>query len=177
MWGLSAVVGFPNIMGLNHKFTAHLEWFILVHYWSKFLDLFDTIFIVLRRKDRQLSFLHIYHHATILPQWGILLAWGIGNGTAAFGALCNSIIHVIMYSHYLIRSFNIENPFKRYITQCQLFQFGLLIIHAVLVVCVEQVLPAPAAWMQVAYQTSMMILFTDFYRKQYKAKKSRKKAA
>lgn len=31
----------------------------------QYLDFFDTVFIVLRKKDTQLSFLHVYHHATI----------------------------------------------------------------------------------------------------------------
>ena len=30
-----------------------------------FLDFFDTIFIVARRKWTQISFLHLYHHTTI----------------------------------------------------------------------------------------------------------------
>merc|ERR1719336_486260 len=86
---------FPNIFGINNAFDARTEWYILVHYWSKLLDFFDTVFIVLRRKTRQLSFLHLFHHATIFPQWGVLLLLGVGNGTTGFGALANSIIHVI----------------------------------------------------------------------------------
>jgi elongation of very long chain fatty acids protein 4 len=34
-------------------------------YVSKVFDYFDTLVIILRRKWRQLSFLHVYHHITI----------------------------------------------------------------------------------------------------------------
>ena len=44
-----------------------------VHYMSKFLDYFDTVFIILRGKEKQqLSFLHVYHHASIGMIWGTL---------------------------------------------------------------------------------------------------------
>ena len=32
---------------------------------SKILDFFDTFFIILGKKWKQLSFLHVYHHLTI----------------------------------------------------------------------------------------------------------------
>lgn len=36
---------------------------------------------------------------------------------AGFGALINSVIHCMMYSHYLWTSFGFNNPFKKMITQ------------------------------------------------------------
>jgi hypothetical protein len=41
---------------------------------------------------------------------------------AGFGALINSVIHCMMYSHYLWTSFGLNNPFKKMITQAQLIQ-------------------------------------------------------
>ena len=34
-------------------------------YISKILDFFDTITIVLQKKWKQLSFLHVYHHSSV----------------------------------------------------------------------------------------------------------------
>ncbi|CAM9553983.1 unnamed protein product [Ectocarpus sp. 8 AP-2014] len=42
--------------------AANLLW---LFYVSKVLDFMDTIFIVLKKSWRQLSFLHVYHHCTI----------------------------------------------------------------------------------------------------------------
>lgn len=36
-----------------------------IFYLSKIFDFCDTVFIILRRKWRQLSFLHVYHHTSI----------------------------------------------------------------------------------------------------------------
>lgn len=86
IWGL-CVLPFlsenPNLFGINAKYTERLEYFVFVHYVSKYLDYLDTVFIILRGKERQqLSFLHVYHHASIGMIWGSLLYIGHGNGTA-----------------------------------------------------------------------------------------------
>lgn len=36
------------------------------YFWTKVFDLFDTVFFVLRKKSNQISFLHIYHHCTMI---------------------------------------------------------------------------------------------------------------
>lgn len=121
--GMSPIVSFPNVFGLNSDFSSRGEWFVLVHYLSKYLDWFDTFFIIAKgNAKKQLSFLHVYHHATIGVVWGILLHLGSGNGTAQYGALINSVTHVIMYSHYLWTSFGFKNPFKGLVTKWQIFQ-------------------------------------------------------
>jgi hypothetical protein len=86
IWGL-CVLPFlsetPNLFGINAKYTERLEYFVFIHYVSKYLDYLDTVFIILRGKERQqLSFLHVYHHASIGMIWGALLYIGHGNGTA-----------------------------------------------------------------------------------------------
>ena len=86
IWGL-CVLPFlsesPNLFGINARYTDRLEFFVLIHYLSKYLDYFDTVFIILRGKEKQqLSFLHVYHHASIGMIWGALLHIGHGNGTA-----------------------------------------------------------------------------------------------
>lgn len=44
----------------------------------KILDLFDTIFFVLRKKGQQISFLHVYHHVAILLGAWIGVQWAPG---------------------------------------------------------------------------------------------------
>ena len=44
-----------------------------VFYVSKILDFADTVFMVLRGKWNQLSFLHVYHHITIFLVSGSIL--------------------------------------------------------------------------------------------------------
>jgi fatty acid desaturase len=159
--GLSACLGIPNIFGINTEFDEQGEWFVFVHYLSKFLDWFDTLFIILGKKRSQLSFLHVYHHATIVSVWGLLLYSNVGSGAVRYGAWVNSLTHVIMYSHFLWTSFGLKNPLKRFITMWQVTQFWSCILHAVLVLCLENSRVHDFAPLQVGYQMTMVYLFTQ----------------
>jgi hypothetical protein len=120
-----------------------------------------------RKKQNQLSFLHVYHHSSIGIVWGLLLYNEVGNGTGTFGCLLNSIIHFMMYSHYLWTSFGYNNPFKKLITQSQITQFYLLFAHSIFVLLYENVYPIHYAWIQLTYQLEMIVLFSNFYIKNY----------
>lgn len=52
-------------------------------YILKLVDLFDTVFFILRKKNNQVTFLHIYHHAGIVVVFYVYLKLfsGGGNGT------------------------------------------------------------------------------------------------
>eukprot|EP00928_Gymnodinium_smaydae_P012377 TRINITY_DN14494_c0_g1_i2.p1 TRINITY_DN14494_c0_g1~~TRINITY_DN14494_c0_g1_i2.p1 ORF type:complete len:703 (-),score=112.02 TRINITY_DN14494_c0_g1_i2:261-2369(-) len=160
VWGLFPVLGFPNFFGVNSEFDKSGEWFVFVHYLSKYLDWFDTLWIVLNKKRGQMSFLHIYHHGTIVSVWGMLCNHGVGVGTTRYGAFINSLTHVIMYSHYLWTSFGLKNPFKKYITMWQITQFYSCLVHAFLVMFFESSAVRGYAWIQVLYQMSMVYLFS-----------------
>jgi len=160
VWGLFPCLGLPNFCGINSEFDARGEWFVFVHYLSKYLDWFDTLWILLNKKRSQLSFLHIYHHATIVMVWGFLLDQNVGCGTTRYGAWVNSLTHVIMYSHYLWTSFGLKNPFKKYITMWQITQFYSCLVHAFLVLGLETTTVHKYAPLQVIYQLTMVYLFS-----------------
>ena len=73
-------------------------------YWfyiSKFIDFFDTIFFVLRKKNNQITMLHIIHHG-LLPMsvWpGVRFTSG---GQATFFAFLNTLVHIVMYFYYFV---------------------------------------------------------------------------
>jgi len=158
-WGMMSCAT-HNLFGINSTYDSGGEWFVFVHYLSKYLDWFDTLWIVLKKNRQQLSFLHVYHHATISMVWGYLLHSGVGNGTTRYGAWINSLTHVIMYSHYLWTSFGLKNPFKRYITMWQIMQFYSCLAHAVLVRSIETTRSWEYSWLQIVYQITMVYLFT-----------------
>lgn len=41
------------------------------YYFSKLLEFCDTFFFILRKKNNQLTFLHVYHHSTMFSLWWI----------------------------------------------------------------------------------------------------------
>ena len=171
IYGMRDFISYKNVFGINSKFTKNIEYYTYIHYLSKYLDYFDTYFIILKCKSKeQLSFLHIYHHSTIGLIWGFLIHNGVGNGTAAYGCFINSIIHFIMYGHYLITSLGYKNPLKKYITQLQLLQFASCIIHSFTVLLYENIVPKKYAYLELMYHISMIFLFNNFYKKSYKKK-------
>jgi len=157
-WGLLPTI--MNPFRLNTEFDELTEWVVFVHYLSKYLDWFDTFFIITRKRRQQLSFLHVYHHATIGMIWGWLSYTGNGNGTASYGAFINSVTHVIMYAHYGWTSMGFRNPLKRFVTYWQISQFWSCFVHAWVVLFIERIVPREISWVQVFYQMTMIYLFT-----------------
>lgn len=44
---------------------------VWLYYMCKITELLDTVFFVLRKKQKQISFLHLYHH-TLMPICGFI---------------------------------------------------------------------------------------------------------
>jgi hypothetical protein len=152
-----------DVFNLRGPFCPRIEFWILVHYVTKYLDMLDTVFMALRKKNDQISFLHVYHHLTIGAIWGTLLHTGSANGSGFFGAWINSLIHTLMYFHYLWTALGFRNPLKKYLTQLQMLQFALCILHAVLIAKEET--PDLARWgyLQLTYHCTLLYLFMRFY--------------
>ncbi|XP_053083851.1 elongation of very long chain fatty acids protein 2 isoform X3 [Pangasianodon hypophthalmus] len=95
------------------------------YYFSKLIEFLDTIFFVLRKKNNQITFLHVYHHASMFNIWWCVLNW-IPCGQSFFGPTLNSFIHVLMYSYYSLSTIPSMHRYlwwKRYLTQAQLNAF------------------------------------------------------
>mmetsp|Transcript_78994 Transcript_78994/g.92344 ORF Transcript_78994/g.92344 Transcript_78994/m.92344 type:complete len:253 (+) Transcript_78994:46-804(+) len=161
-----------NIFNISGNFHPQIEFWVLVHYVTKYLDMFDSIFMVLRKKGDQLSFLHVYHHMTIGAIWGLLLHFGVGNGAAFFGAWINSLVHALMYFHYLWTSLGFKNPLKPYLTMFQMFQFSLCILQAVLAVAFDTQIPRGWCVLQLCYHMTLLYLFLQFFRGDQKKRKT-----
>lgn len=120
--------------------------FILTVRLSEYLD---TIFFTLRKKQNQVTFLHVFHHAFV----PIYAYWILRTAPLRFNVfiiLINSFIHVLMYFYYFLATFQTrEEPgvpkkklgltmfvvmkllmFKRYMTQLQILQFVSLAFYA-----------------------------------------------
>ena len=59
----------------------------------------DSLFIILHKKDKQqLSFLHIYHHATMFSLWWIGARY-VAGGSSFLGKLSQSLsVTALIYS-------------------------------------------------------------------------------
>mmetsp|Transcript_21994 Transcript_21994/g.32487 ORF Transcript_21994/g.32487 Transcript_21994/m.32487 type:complete len:326 (-) Transcript_21994:34-1011(-) len=156
--------------------AAYAVW---VHYCDKYLEFLDTYFMVLRGRMDQVSFLHVYHHVSIAWAWWYAMGHMPG-GDSYFGALLNSVIHVLMYSYYALALLKIPCPWKKYITQAQLAQFLTVLVYTG---CSYILVKDDGAdWkflscyhVQSFEMISLFMLFMHFYNKAYKQKKLSKR--
>ncbi|XP_069476815.1 very long chain fatty acid elongase 2 [Ambystoma mexicanum] len=140
------------------------------YYFSKVIEFMDTLFFVFRKKNSQITFLHVYHHATMFNIWWCVMNW-IPCGQSFFGPTLNSFIHVLMYSYYglsVIPSMHKYLWWKKYLTQAQLIQFLMTITHTLSAVVKPCGFPFGCLIFQSSYMTTLVILFINFYVKTYK---------
>lgn len=107
------------------EFIATYSYFIL-----KILDLSDTIFFVLRKKNAQISILHVYHHVIMFVIMFIGSKY-IPAGHLTLIGIINCFVHVVMYFYYLVSSVSSKLIWwKKYLTQIQILQFTAVQLHA-----------------------------------------------
>lgn len=138
----------------------------MVWYYSKWLDMFDSIFFVLKKKFTHLSFLHVFHHG-IMP----INTWGgarfVGGGHGGFCAFLNAGVHTVMYLYYFLSAWGPGMQrflwWKKYLTTLQIVQFVCVFCHGLLplyFVCdYPQIMPK----VLVANAVVFFILFANFY--------------
>lgn len=150
---------------------------LFYYYWmSKFGDLADTVFFVLRKKHNQITTLHLYHHS-VVPLLGWLAIWlrCTAPGVSLFTFL-NSAVHVIMYTYYALAALGPELKkylwWKQYITQIQLTQFFVFVLYTSLVGPQLIGYPKEAVLLAATQPPLFFYMFYEFYQKAYK-KKSR----
>jgi len=150
------------------RIAAALWWY----YASKLFELLDSLFIILRKREKQLSFLHVYHHATMFPLWWIGAKY-VAGGSSFLGAFFNCCVHVIMYSYYALSTLGESvRPYlwwKKYLTVLQMVQFVAALVMGLNAIRIGCDFPM---WMQyscIAYMVSFLVLFSDFYYKAYMA--------
>eukprot|EP00177_Eucheuma_denticulatum_P008819 GFKZ01016019.1.p1 GENE.GFKZ01016019.1~~GFKZ01016019.1.p1 ORF type:complete len:326 (-),score=25.09 GFKZ01016019.1:1972-2949(-) len=119
----------PMLDGAAGAEFAQLVW---IFTYSKVVEFLDTVFMIFEGRLRQVSFLHVYHHVTILTYW-FAITWLAPGSDAYFSLAGNSFIHVLMYGYYLLASFGYSPWWKYYITKAQITQFCLFCVQSIYV--------------------------------------------
>ncbi|KAL7641110.1 UNVERIFIED_CONTAM: hypothetical protein RMT77_008247 [Armadillidium vulgare] len=137
---------------------------------SKYIDLLDTFFMVVRGNKHQITVLHIFHHSSmILNSWmGIRHA---PTGHSFFIHLANSFVHICMYSYYFLSSLGTWiRPYlwwKPLLTQMQIIQFFFMFIHMMFGFYNDCPLPMPLVKTVLIYLVVLIGLFINFYIQTY----------
>lgn len=147
---------------------------VYIYFLAKLTELLDTVFFVLRKKEKQISFLHMYHH-TVMPMvsWGAAKYYPGGHGT--FIGLINCFVHIIMYSYYMLSALFSNRPeyrkylwWKKYITTLQMSQFCLAFLHNCQLLFIDCGYPRWSVLLVLPNAIFFYLLFASFYEAAYK---------
>jgi len=142
-------------------------WKVLV---SKIFDLLDTIFFVLRKKDNQVTFLHVYHHSNMVITCWAFLKFIKGEQLVLPGSI-NLFIHTVMYLYYFLASLGPQmKPYlwwKKYLTTMQMIQFLIILIWFLGLFYFNCNIPKISIYYMFANVTLFLYLFSLFYTKTY----------
>ncbi|XP_063914403.1 very long chain fatty acid elongase 2-like [Zophobas morio] len=149
--------------------TLHQQYVAL-----KLYDFLDTIFFVLRKKQDQISFLHVYHHILVFGvSWVLLKYFPIGPypvGPPMLFFIVNCFVHAVMYTYYLKSARQrVKNLlWKKYVTLLQLVQHYVMLFLSINALTSGSC-PYPKGLVLVAVVGffSMVYLFSQFYYRAY----------
>jgi len=111
---------------------------VSIGYWLflilRCIEFIETVFFVVRKKQTQATFLHIFHHiGSVLMTFLFIIMEA--EYMAIYIAIINSCVHMVMYSYYFFSSFQnkklleVMQRIKPFITVLQLVQFIIVIVH------------------------------------------------
>jgi hypothetical protein len=143
-----------------------------VYYLSKLYELLDTLILIL--KKRTLTFLHVFHHATVIFMCYFWLQFAQSLQIVAL--LTNTAVHVIMYTYYFLCSINRPPSWKKVVTNLQIVQFVFSFVASVATLWLHfkgDGCSGMYAWLFNAFfNVTLLLLFLNFHSKQYGSNKS-----
>jgi len=171
--------GVFNSICAEESWTNRMEFYYMINYYFKYLELLDTVFLAFKKKP--LPFLHVFHHSATA-----LLCYSQLDGRTSISWVVislNLMVHVVMYYYYYATASGAKIWWKKYLTTMQIVQF---IIDLVVVYFgtyshfvanyYSDILPVmgncagkeSAAVFGCALLSSYLGLFIDFYFQTYK---------
>ncbi|KAG6813788.1 hypothetical protein H0H92_007200 [Tricholoma furcatifolium] len=90
--------GVFNAICAEKSWTPRMEFYYMINYYFKYLELFDTVFLALKKKPMRPEFLHVFHHSATA-----LLCYCQLNGRTSISwavIVLNLGVHVVMYYYY-----------------------------------------------------------------------------
>ncbi|XP_058463970.1 elongation of very long chain fatty acids protein AAEL008004 [Malaya genurostris] len=142
-----------------------------LYYLSKLTEFADTVFFVLRKKKSQISWLHLYHHSlTPIETW--ILTKFLAGGNTTLPNIINNFVHTLMYFYYLLSSMGPQYQkylwWKKYMTEIQIAQFIICIVHAILALLTDCIYPKFITLLLLCNALIFFVLFMNFYLDSYK---------
>ncbi|WCJ29065.1 Elongation of very long chain fatty acids protein 2 [Euphorbia peplus] len=168
---LHHIICFP----LNTRPTGPLFFWAYICYLSKMLEFMDTLLIIFSNSIQRLTFLHVYHHATVVIMCYLWLS--TSQSLFPVALVTNAIVHVVMYYYYLSCAMGVRPRWKRLVTDIQIIQFVFSFCISGLMVYYHFTGSGCSGlygWcFNAVFNASLLALFVDFHGKSYAAKRRR----
>jgi len=160
----------PKLIGL-----ARIMW---VFYFSKIIEMADTLFMIVRNNPRQVTFLHVFHHSSIFFIWWFVIYYGPG-GDSIYSVIINSIIHVVMYFYYTCATIGLSwGPLKNLLTITQMIQFIWMIVHSSIIIFIDDRNSHRfLVWTLIIYSLVLFVLFMNFFLRSKAEARARSKSS
>ncbi|KAB2098589.1 hypothetical protein ES319_A01G248800v1, partial [Gossypium barbadense] len=112
--------------------SGPLFFWAYIFYLSKIVEFIDTLLIILSGSMKRLSFIHGYHHSMVVIMCYICLE--SAQSSVPMVLVTNCVVHVVMYTYYLLCTLGMHPKWKKIVKDFQLVQFRLsFLIMAVVV--------------------------------------------
>lgn len=156
----------------------HYHTLICVAFWhmtvNKIMDLLDTVFFILCKKQNHITFLHVQHHVLSVAILWIGGKYFTGQEfTVTF--FCNTIVHMIMYFYYMVAALGPEYRkylwWKKYLTIIQIVQFLIIIAYMIASIWLSCGYNQRIIWLLILNVSFNLVLFLKFYFNTYDSKK------
>lgn len=150
---------------------------VYMYFMCKLIELLDTVFFVLRKKNRQITFLHLYHHS-MMPIFCWIGVKFVAGGHGTLLGVINSFIHIIMYTYYMLSAFgpNIQKYlwWKKYLTILQIVQFIIIFLHNFQMLFTSCNFPKPLSFLLTINTGLFIYMFGSFYVNNYRKSNMRR---
>ncbi|KAH8243923.1 hypothetical protein KR032_011315 [Drosophila birchii] len=164
---------------VDHK-SKNWERIISYSYFvNKLIDMLETLFFIMRKKDRQISFLHVFHHVYMVYIPFLHMHYVGYGGNGLFVVSWNMLVHSLMYIYYYQTALNRNSKavlwWKKYMTTIQLVQFIIVLAH-----CISTLLQPDcdaarfSAGLSSVFAILFLLLFINFYIHSYILPKKKK---
>lgn len=169
------VIYFGCVSELTYEESREFKDTVSLALWhamiDRIFDLFDTVFFVLCKKQNHITFLHVYHHITVVFMLWMYCKYFQGLEFGIVG-LCNIFVHMIMYFYYLVAALGPRFKkflwWKKYLTTLQISQFVVIFFYSLASFWISCGFRKNILYLNIAEAIIHLVLFLNFYRKSYK---------
>jgi len=155
--------------------SGSVGFWTMLFIYSKYFELIDTVFLVLRK--RKVSFLHWYHHMTVLMYCWHSYMWEMPTGL--YFTAMNYSVHAVMYFYYFLAGLGKPPPWSLFVTIIQITQMIIGIMVTVYHILWMQRIPFCDGYiwnltLALGMYGSYFALFAEFFVSKYCKKKTKK---